>query len=54
MSSLVGRVKARGDVYVFGSEGTMAMSILDVQFTRIPKRTLERFLVTATLINSRA
>ena len=47
MFSLVDGVKARGDVYVFDSDGTMALSITDAQFTRIPNRTLERILVTA-------
>ena len=47
MFSLVGGVKARGDVYVFHSDGTMALSIIDAQFTKIPNRTLERILVTA-------
>ena len=46
MFSLVDGVKARGDVYVFHSDGTMALSIMDVQFTKIPNRTLERILVT--------
>ena len=47
MFSLVGGVKARGDVYVFDSDGTMALSITDAQFIKIPNRTLERILVTA-------
>ena len=47
MFSLVGGVKARGDVYVFQPDGTMALSIMDAQFTKIPNRTLERISVTA-------
>ena len=47
MFSLVGGVKARGDVYIFLSDGTMALSIMDAQFSTIPNRTLERILVTA-------
>lgn len=47
MFSLIGGVKARGDVYIFHSDGTMALSITDAQFTKIPNRTLERILVPA-------
>ena len=47
MFSLIDGVKARGDVYIFHSDGTMALSIMDAQFTKIPNRTLERILVTA-------
>lgn len=45
--SLIGGVKARGDVYVFHSDGTMALSITDAQFTKIPNRTLERIVINA-------
>ena len=48
MFGLVGGAKVRGDVYVFHSDGTMALSIMDVQFTKIPNRTLERIIFTAT------
>ena len=48
MFSLVGGVKARGDVYIFQSDGTMALSTMDAQFSKIPNRTLKRVLVTAS------
>lgn len=47
MFSLVGGVKARGDIYVFQSDGKMALSITGAQFTKIPIRTLEKMVVSA-------
>ena len=47
MFSLVGGVKVRGDVYEIHPDGTMALSIMDAQFTKIPNRTLERILIAA-------
>ena len=45
MFSLIGGVKVSGDIYIFHLDGTMALSITDVQFTKIPNRTLEKILV---------
>ena len=47
MFGLIGGIKARGDIYVFQSDGTMAISITGAQFTKIPVRTLEKILISA-------
>lgn len=47
MFSLIGGVKARGDVYIFHSDGRMVLSITGTQFTKIPNRTPDRILVPA-------
>lgn len=47
MFSLIGGVKARGDVYIFHSDGRMALSTTGTQFTKIPNRTPDRILVPA-------
>ena len=44
---LIGSIKARGDIYVFQSDGTMALSITGAQFTKIPIRALEKILISA-------
>lgn len=47
MFSLIGGIKASGDIHVFQPDGTMVLSIMDTQFTKIPIRTLKKMLVSA-------
>ena len=47
MFSLIGGIKAIGDIHVFHPDGTMVLSIMGTQFIKIPIRTLEKMLVSA-------